>query len=64
MRACRMGGLFALLARVGTSRHPYNGWKVCMLGPMVGLDRKVPSPSCGPPARGGILFRLPDERFD
>ena len=27
-----------------------------MVGPMVGLDRKLPSPSCGPPARGGIQF--------
>jgi hypothetical protein len=44
MRGWWMKGMFALLARAGTSSGPYAGWEVFMVGPMVGLDRKVPSP--------------------
>ena len=51
MRACRMGGLFALLARVGTSRHLYAGWKVCMLDCYVWFNRKLPSPMFRAPLR-------------
>jgi hypothetical protein len=34
----------APLAESSMEEGPYAGWEVFMVGPMVGLDRKVPSP--------------------
>ena len=62
MRGWWMKGMFTLLARAGTSRGPYAGWEVFMVGPMVGLDRKVPSPKFRVLSASAGFPRPPDAR--